>query len=155
MASSLARPPALRMTCAFAEACELGRVKPRVHAGENGEAARVRHWELRLIAEVLRVSRVLRENLVAYLGDRASPYEFMSSPAERKSGTGGAAERVKVAATVLALAVARAVVLAASVCCLGHAMSVLPGKLSLAETYSPAASASRPSRTVLLVALSG
>jgi hypothetical protein len=57
----------------------------------------------------------------------------MSSPAERKSGTGGAAERVKVAATVLALAVARAVVLAASACCLGHAISVSPGKPSLAE----------------------
>ena len=80
------------MTCvALAETCELGGVKPRVHAGQDGEAARGRHRELRLGAEVLRVSLVCTENLVAYLGHRASPQAFIWSAATRKSGTGGAA----------------------------------------------------------------
>ncbi len=41
MASSLARPPALRMTCASPSlrAREFRRIKSRIHARENGEAA--------------------------------------------------------------------------------------------------------------------
>jgi hypothetical protein len=59
---------------ALTEACELGGVKPRVHAGEDGEAARGGHREPRLGAEVLRVNLVRREHLVAYLGHHASPF---------------------------------------------------------------------------------
>jgi hypothetical protein len=58
---------------ALAEACEFGGVKSRVHASKDGEAARRRHRELCLGAEVLRVGLVCREHLLAYLGHRGSP----------------------------------------------------------------------------------
>ena len=54
MASSLARPPALRITwgVTFLEAGEFGGVEPRIHAGQNCEAATWRQRKLALVAEI-------------------------------------------------------------------------------------------------------
>ena len=63
IASSLARPPALRMTCASpsAEPGVLGRVEPGVHAGEDGEASCRRQRQVGLSRTTPRTPRSLRE----------------------------------------------------------------------------------------------
>jgi hypothetical protein len=37
---------------AFGEPGELGRIKPRIHASENGKMSRWRHGELRFVAKI-------------------------------------------------------------------------------------------------------
>ena len=68
IASSLARPPALRITWASPslEAGVLGGVEARVHAGEDGEAPCGWERELALVTEGAAVLLVCGDDLVEY-----------------------------------------------------------------------------------------
>jgi len=58
------------MRVPFPQAGVFGGIEPRIHAGEDGEAARRGHRQAGLVAEVFRVGLVRREHLVMHLGHR-------------------------------------------------------------------------------------
>jgi hypothetical protein len=65
IASSVARPPALRMTCvAFRKSRIFRGIEPRVHAGEDCELSSWRQGELPLLPKLTDIDLIGRDDLV-------------------------------------------------------------------------------------------